>query len=602
MKKQGLLLFLCLLLVSSGADAGWIIKEKTDSDFGGSETSTSMFQGGKVKISDPAQIVIFDSASGSLVIILKDRNVHWKGSLQELLSRSTETMSNGMEGDGEFGEAEWEGPGNSDGGGMGIDGGFQIKKTSSTESIAGIRAVRTDVLIEGMKIGEIWIGEEIELGKEIDLDMYGKLQTALGDMVWGFCEMEPSVAQVLRSGYLLKAVFRLEEGMSMSKTVIELKKADIPASAFNIPSGTREISLSEMIGQQEMAGEDDWESRDEMGGQGNEGVGTDENENYEDWGDEIGNSRGEEEEYKENEEATGNAGYIAPKEQGSNAVTEEHGSLSTSNQALEGSFTSIYQVFSLNYPKDWELRQIEGDNDYTIFVIQRPPAYDISVFINFDFFISTREFIRIIDQSMDILKSGRKVGGMVSVSCCSGDPQIKGMYQDYEGDNTGVGPVKARCYYAPYDHVSICLTALTKASVFDEVEPILNSIYKSIRITPVNRAGMQQLAGTWQGVPIRTSGYNAGVSTEHLMTFYPDGSCSSNDFVAVSATTDGTSPMAGYDEHRVSGIASRSFQGQGRFFVVGNLLMVVEPDGSHYAYDCSENGVLMGKALKYIRN
>jgi hypothetical protein len=176
------------------------------------------------------------------------------------------------------------------------------------------------------------------------------------------------------------------------------------------------------------------------------------------------------------------------------------------------------------------------------------------------------------------------------------------LYQDYYGDSGRGGQAKARNFCAQFGHISVGLVAIAREAVFGEVEPVINSIYKSIEVSPVDRAKMQQVTGDWQGVPVNPSGYNAGVSTEHLMTLYPDGSCSSNDFVAVSSSTDGTSPMAGYDEHRISGTASGSFQGKGRYFVTGNVLIVVEPDGSYYPYNCSEAGVLVGTSLKWIRN
>jgi hypothetical protein len=241
MRRIFVLFLVSLVMAGADAQAGWIIKEKSDDGFGGVEISTLMFQGGKVKIDGQTQFVIFDSRNGALLLVQKDRNVHWKGTLQELMSRGGGMDPGGMGGGFESEEEGWGGSQNGMEGGyepqdqgwgeteydeggedFGMGGGFEVKRTSSSGNIAGARAIRTDILMEGQKVGEIWTSSQVSVNREVNYEQYLQLQMTLGDMVLSFCEMEPSLKQVLMQGYPVKAIFRLGDGMDMSREVVDI--------------------------------------------------------------------------------------------------------------------------------------------------------------------------------------------------------------------------------------------------------------------------------------------------------------------------------------------------------------------------------------------
>ena len=300
MKSKAMVAILAVLLMASGSWAGWVVEEVTR-DAGEVMTTHYFIQKGKAKFVMDDAIMIYDMNNGTLTWAHPEAEIYWTGTVDEI-HKSMTRFQNQMMGEMQQsymaemqdyikdlppeqramveeqmkqaremmpqGDPDAGFPmGNMYGGEseIGEESVVKIRKTSDTETIAGYKAKKYEVMVDGDMAEMIWFSDDLQwddVRDDFDLQAF---QTMM-DTIWSPPGMEDPFSyentaayrEMMETGIPLKTVVMGDgavSGYAGSMTeVISVEEKKLSKSDLDVPAGFREVELTELF--QQMMSED----------------------------------------------------------------------------------------------------------------------------------------------------------------------------------------------------------------------------------------------------------------------------------------------------------------------------------------------------------
>lgn len=256
MKIRWVVVAVLWLLTANQAAAGWIIFFKEDN-----EQRTTRIQNNQLKFEAPDYATIFDAAKNQIVFIHPDVKTYWKGSPETFAASARLTAQDIQDMIAEKLEAappqakkdmarnlrrqmlqQTGGPPPT----------VTVKPASSYETIAGHRAQKHEIHINGELRQELWIAESVKASAEFDVDQYGRMLRVLNSTLGSNEEIgfsDPKAISLLKKGWPLRTVTYDDEGYPDKTQAVEVIQKTLPATEFQPPSDYRALSSEEFFGQ-----------------------------------------------------------------------------------------------------------------------------------------------------------------------------------------------------------------------------------------------------------------------------------------------------------------------------------------------------------------
>jgi hypothetical protein len=128
-----------------------------------------------------------------------------------------------------------------------------IRKTETTEEIAGHKTTKYEVRSEEELFQELWLAEEIDVRKDRDperfLDYQRKRSAGmLGRSAGPYHALyrNEDYAELLKKGYVLKEIVH-HGGGGFERVVTQIRPAEVAASEFEVPEGYRRVRLRDLF-------------------------------------------------------------------------------------------------------------------------------------------------------------------------------------------------------------------------------------------------------------------------------------------------------------------------------------------------------------------
>ena len=253
-----LTLLICILGFSGSAWAGWIIEQSAEG-----MDSTMYIQDNKMRNESGMDVTtIFDIDKGLIYFIIPEKKLYAEAKPEEMAKQSDDMMGDMMK------QMEQQlknmpeqqkkmimeqmksqmAAQKQQKGDPKPAPKIKIIKTSVKEKIAGYSTRKYQVMADGKLVQESWIADDINIGKEIDLD---KMEDMMSKMDMGGEQMsyrtDKAVIGLMRKGYPLKEFY---SDMDMTTITKKVTKAKISSDKFKVPAGYRKGTFSEvMLGQ-----------------------------------------------------------------------------------------------------------------------------------------------------------------------------------------------------------------------------------------------------------------------------------------------------------------------------------------------------------------
>jgi hypothetical protein len=129
---------------------------------------------------------------------------------------------------------------------------ISIKNSGVSENISGYKASKYEVFHNDKLNEELWLTNDLDIQKELDLKKMSNLMTEfkkvnkrLGDD--NVVNEEAFINLFANGGFPLKTVDRSFGETVYIEEVVDIKKEDIPADNFKLPSGYKEKSVNELL-------------------------------------------------------------------------------------------------------------------------------------------------------------------------------------------------------------------------------------------------------------------------------------------------------------------------------------------------------------------
>lgn len=260
------IVFLTTLFISlsSGARAGWIIQQVISSTSPQGPTnqriySTNYFSKDRFKAVQDSSILIINYNTGRISVSDRTRKLYWSGTIDEYINgirdymaqakRDMEVSMKNMPPEQRRAVEEEmrksRGPTKV--------GRVSIEKTSDRQTIAGYRATKYNVYLDENSHQEIWISEDLDISKDMDMkniqDFQNRISGAVGsvysDQAAGV-ERSSEYQSLFEKGYPLKIVHVV--GQSRGTIVVtDVRETDLADREFEVPEGYRRTTLQEVI-------------------------------------------------------------------------------------------------------------------------------------------------------------------------------------------------------------------------------------------------------------------------------------------------------------------------------------------------------------------
>jgi hypothetical protein len=239
-----------IVLFSTNAFSGWIFSEKSEG-----EIQMTYVQNNNIKFVQPEQVTIFRLNENILTFINPKEKTYWSGTPEQFVQSIDEVMAMTEKHLNEqLGNLP---PEQRDALQKTLKSQFRkqssapvkvdIRQTDETDTIIGYPVRKYEIRINGQLSQEQWIANSIQISREFKPDLYRKFLTSLRtDFFQNEPTMLPEVADLLNKGWPLKRTDYDEDGYPETEETIKAEQSSIPASAFDIPSNYRRISLTEM--------------------------------------------------------------------------------------------------------------------------------------------------------------------------------------------------------------------------------------------------------------------------------------------------------------------------------------------------------------------
>ena len=222
------------------ANAGWVILEQN-----GDKT---LISNGRLKGTSEGFSSIFNGPKNEMIFIHDGQNIYWRGTVDEYCSGTAAMFEQVMEGMPE--EQRQMMKQMMAKGSQTSEHKVAVVKDGEGETIAGLKTMKYNVLVDNELFEEVWLTSDASLMKEFKplIPMLQKFNSCLGSMEMEFTlEKSPEYQKLWETGFQLRSV-RHEFGNAETETdVVKLEKADIPDQEFKAPAGYQKRSFAEMM-------------------------------------------------------------------------------------------------------------------------------------------------------------------------------------------------------------------------------------------------------------------------------------------------------------------------------------------------------------------
>lgn len=258
MKLRITMATLALLLLATTAQAGWVLHQETP---GG--PSTMFVQDNKVRAGVGLGGMIYDLKNETVTMLNPDRQVYWSGNPQQLGQQMNQALDARMEqalkqvppeqrdqmrammkqrmGQGGMGQGKAMAPPAAQ---------VEVKNSGQSDKIAGYKAAKYQVYVDGKLRQEMWVAQVPGFKKEMDMGKMMKLAHSMragtGGQGLGWRRSE-AVQKLMSQGMPMKIVEYGHGGPMTVMTMTSVEKKSLPASTFQPPAGWKQVDFTQMM-------------------------------------------------------------------------------------------------------------------------------------------------------------------------------------------------------------------------------------------------------------------------------------------------------------------------------------------------------------------
>lgn len=240
------LLFLALVSLAGPALAGLLVTEGQ-----GESRSYTYIQANRLRYEDAGQVTIFDLNQGTMILLQPAHKRYWTGTPEDFARQVKSTVDAQLDVElkalpederlalkDDARRPALEAPAK-----------MQVKvvRTDQVDTLAGHRARKHQIFVEGQLLEEVWIAEDLDVGKELDPDKYAKLllQTRSDDS--GDWEFDPQVRALRTKGLEMKSIRHAATGPEESGGVNKVEQKQLPDSTFQVPPGYTKATMAQIL-------------------------------------------------------------------------------------------------------------------------------------------------------------------------------------------------------------------------------------------------------------------------------------------------------------------------------------------------------------------
>jgi hypothetical protein len=259
------IVFLTALFIffSGTAQAGWVIDQVIYSSSPQESAnqrvnSTNYFSRNRFKAVQGSSILIINYNTGRIFISDRNRKLYWSGTIDEYINGIRDYMAQAKV---EMEESMKDIPPEQR---RAIEeemmrsrgsieaGRIRIEKTSDRQTIAGYRATKYRVYLDENSYQEIWVSEDLDISKDMDMkkieDFQNRINRAVGSVYSKGTRVEESseYQSLFEKGYPLKIVHVVGQNRGVIE-VTNVKETEIPDREFEVPEGYTRTTLQEII-------------------------------------------------------------------------------------------------------------------------------------------------------------------------------------------------------------------------------------------------------------------------------------------------------------------------------------------------------------------
>ena len=252
-------LFVSLFSFSENLFAGWIIHERNfDSESKDKYQYTYYLQGQKLRLEEKNFISIFDLNNHIVTFINRSKSIYWKGNIESYLKELKDAVKAEMIKDisvrskeeQEMIEATYEYYISSLKDTLdNTQSSYKITLVNTGEKgkIAGVNTSRYGLFINKIMKEEVWVSDEIQIEKDIDLMKLNAMLEEMGTELPGVLsrQADPKYAQLRQKGLMMKTI-EFDYESSFTTEVYKLKKKDLDTQLFLPPKNYKKATLSEL--------------------------------------------------------------------------------------------------------------------------------------------------------------------------------------------------------------------------------------------------------------------------------------------------------------------------------------------------------------------
>jgi hypothetical protein len=272
MKRKNLLvamLFTALFVMVcyQPLSAGWVIKSKTTSEYE-SSWNEMYLQNNVFKVVEKDHIFILNGHTRDLTFVSVKENTYWKGNLDDFKKRMQEFFGKAMNNvSAQMEEAmksltpeqralmEQYGAGNPM---LNQMQGKDVKKpnveiirTGETMTIVNRSTSKYIVKSDGKKVEELWLAENMISKKDWNPEIFREFAESMRMGITSIdYEDSEQYWQLTEKGIPLKTIY-FQDDEKMLDEVVELVEKNLPESTFLPPSGCKEVSIEDVLGNME---------------------------------------------------------------------------------------------------------------------------------------------------------------------------------------------------------------------------------------------------------------------------------------------------------------------------------------------------------------
>ena len=210
-----------MLILAGSAWAGWVIQETMD----GGET-TLYFHNNQMKVEADGMVQLFNLKTQKLAMINPAVKCYWQGEVSEIKNSIQSAMEESLKALPKEQREAARKMMQANNPSVGENQNIQVHDTGKTETIAGYKAQKYEVMVNGELKEELWLAPKLNLSGEIDFEKLGNMMEAFSmDNMEDAYEFDPKVMALYKKGYPVKRVTHQGEGPMVELVVKAVKKS-----------------------------------------------------------------------------------------------------------------------------------------------------------------------------------------------------------------------------------------------------------------------------------------------------------------------------------------------------------------------------------------